>query len=126
MAKGKPYDVGYGKPPKSGQFKKGQSGNPKGRPKPKLTMAQLLLEELEKTVMVTMGGKTRSVALQRLIVHRMVADAVKGNAKARDQLLKLLGPVEAARAAETISTSADDDAEILARYRARLLEEIKK
>lgn len=24
---------GYGKPPKNGQFKKGQSGNPKGRPK---------------------------------------------------------------------------------------------
>ena len=26
-------EVGYGKPPKHGQFKKGQSGNPKGRPK---------------------------------------------------------------------------------------------
>jgi Family of unknown function (DUF5681) len=25
--------VGYRKPPKNGQFKKGQSGNPKGRPK---------------------------------------------------------------------------------------------
>ena len=29
----KDYEVGYGKPPKSGQFKPGQSGNPKGRPK---------------------------------------------------------------------------------------------
>ena len=27
------YEVGYGKPPKHTQFKKGQSGNPKGRPK---------------------------------------------------------------------------------------------
>jgi len=27
------YDVGYGKPPKGGQFQKGQSGNPRGRPK---------------------------------------------------------------------------------------------
>lgn len=27
------YDIGFGKPPKSGQWKKGQSGNPKGRPK---------------------------------------------------------------------------------------------
>ena len=27
------YEVGYGRPPKSGQFKKGQSGNPKGRPR---------------------------------------------------------------------------------------------
>ena len=27
------YEVGYGKPPKSGQFKKGVSGNPRGRKK---------------------------------------------------------------------------------------------
>lgn len=27
------YKVGYKKPPKSGQFKKGQSGNPRGRKK---------------------------------------------------------------------------------------------
>ena len=29
------YDIGFGKPPKSNQWKKGQSGNPKGRPKQK-------------------------------------------------------------------------------------------
>jgi hypothetical protein len=27
------YEVGYGKPPKDTQFKKGSSGNPKGRPR---------------------------------------------------------------------------------------------
>lgn len=27
------YDIGYGKPPKASRWKKGQSGNPKGRPK---------------------------------------------------------------------------------------------
>lgn len=29
----KEADIGYGSPPKSGRFKKGQSGNPKGRPR---------------------------------------------------------------------------------------------
>lgn len=29
---GDDYEIGYKKPPKNGQFKKGQSGNPKGRP----------------------------------------------------------------------------------------------
>jgi len=27
------YKIGYGKPPKSSQFKRGKSGNPKGRPR---------------------------------------------------------------------------------------------
>ena len=31
--KGTTYPVGYGKPPKAGQFRKGMSGNAKGRPK---------------------------------------------------------------------------------------------
>ena len=31
--KDKDYEVGFGKPPKSKQFRKGKSGNPKGRPK---------------------------------------------------------------------------------------------
>ena len=31
------YEVGYGKPPKDGQFKKGVSGNPSGRPKSQQT-----------------------------------------------------------------------------------------
>ena len=29
----KTYDVGFGKPPRHRQFRKGVSGNPKGRPK---------------------------------------------------------------------------------------------
>jgi uncharacterized protein DUF5681 len=34
------YEVGFGKPPKASQWKKGQSGNPGGRPKTRIDLLQ--------------------------------------------------------------------------------------
>ena len=40
---GKPaYEVGYGKPPKHSQFKRGQSGNPQGRKKQDRTIRAIM------------------------------------------------------------------------------------
>ncbi len=38
------YEVGYGKPPAASRFKKGQSGNPKGRPKVTKNVSNMLEE----------------------------------------------------------------------------------
>jgi Family of unknown function (DUF5681) len=48
-----PYKVGYRKPPKSGQFKKGLSGNPGGRPKKLKSWSELVAEELQRTIAQT-------------------------------------------------------------------------
>lgn len=46
------YKVGYGCPPKEHQFKPGQSGNPKGRPKKNNNFAEDVLEEMSEMITV--------------------------------------------------------------------------
>ena len=66
-------EVGYGKPPKNGQFKKGQSGNPKGRSKGVRNFQTEVEAILRSKVTVTRDGRPKSVgtveaALMRLAV----------------------------------------------------------
>src|SRR5258707_14185668 len=50
------YEVGYRKPPGHTRFKKGQSGNPKGRPAGAKNLSTLLSEALNEPVVVTENG----------------------------------------------------------------------
>ncbi len=55
------YEVGCGKPPKEYQFKPGQSGNPRGRPKSKKSGSTDISELLDEPVKVMSGGKVREM-----------------------------------------------------------------
>lgn len=87
--------VGYANPPKRTQFKKGQSGNPRGRPPRKKAVSTMLDEILYKQVEITEGGRRRKVAAVEALLKRQLAEAMKGDARAFDRLFKLhqvMGP----------------------------------
>lgn len=84
------YEVGYGKPPKDTQFKPGQSGNRKGRPKGAKNLQTLVREVLSEKV--TIGGKP--VSKHRALIMRLSTDALNGKASAQKQMLELIAQFE--------------------------------
>ena len=76
------YEIGYGKPPKSGQFKKGISGNPSGRPKKQSDSASELMKELQSKVTLLENGKRKAITRFRGINRQVVNKALSGNLSA--------------------------------------------
>jgi hypothetical protein len=81
--------VGYGRPPKATQFKKGKSGNPKGRPKGSRTVGAVLQEILQQKIAVTENGKTRRVPALEVMLRRLANDAMRNEPTALKLMLSL-------------------------------------
>jgi hypothetical protein len=90
MADDNDDEVGYGKPPKHGQFKPGTSANPRGRPRGALGLKAELKAELDEFVTITVDGKPKRIRKRRLVIKALAAKAAKGNVAAADKLLSLV------------------------------------
>ncbi len=109
------YEVGFGKPPKSTQFKKGQSGNPRGRPKGSLNLATTLKRELNEKVMVAENGRQRTVSKGEAAIKQLVNRAAQGELSFIRMLLPAIQAAEAALAAQAGKATVDlTDPSILA------------
>jgi hypothetical protein len=97
--------VGYGKPPKHTRFKKGQSGNPKGRKPRSRNTSTLLREELESIIEVHEGGRTKRLTKREALIKTLVNDAITGKNQARPLLLKI---IEIENPPEPFEASHDD------------------
>ena len=75
---GDPYEVGYGKPPKKTRFKKGRSGNLKGRPRKKPDLYSELTKVLREKVTLTQDGQPEKVTVQEALWLRLRTEALHG------------------------------------------------
>jgi hypothetical protein len=86
--------VGYRKPPRRTQFKKGQSGNPKGRPRKSKNFATLLRQQLEKPVTVTENGRRKKVTMLQAMVALMTRKGLSGDTRTQKMLIDLIREIE--------------------------------
>ncbi len=106
------YEVGYKRPPTEHQFKPGQSGNPKGRPKLVKDFNTDFQEELEEVITIQEGGKSKLITKQRALIKRLTANALNGNAASIKLVTAILSklPVKVEDIEKDLSL---DDAKIL-------------
>lgn len=111
------YVVGKGKPPKDARFKKGQSGNPKGRPKGRRNFTTELDEILNTPVAVVENGRSRKVSSRMAALMRLRKKALEGDGRAMDRFIELsirhAAEQEAVSSERKLSATEDD---ILQRY----------
>ncbi|MCV2866831.1 DUF5681 domain-containing protein [Albidovulum sediminicola] len=85
-----PEAVGYGKPPKAHQFKPGQSGNPKGRPKGPGSLMKCIMKHAGKKVTVIEGGVEKRMPKMDVVIAAMFGKASKGDVSAARLLATLI------------------------------------
>lgn len=93
------YNIGYGKPPKEGRFAKGESGNPKGRPRKKKdkeekSLAAAFAGALEEEITVPDGTKLVRITRKQMLVRSLVEKSAKGGKRALRKLLTLREAIE--------------------------------
>ena len=117
------YEVGYGKPPKHSQFKQGQSGNRKGRPKNSRNLKTDLKEEMAEKIDVRENGRLKKLSKQRAMLKALSNKALTGDPRTAQLLINMLEQLLPDEPDESEARAlGSDDEEILKLFRKNELE----
>jgi hypothetical protein len=124
------YEVGYAKPPVETRFKKGKSGNPRGRKKgaknklPALheeRLKSIVIEEAYRTINVNDGNRQVTMPMAKAIIRSLTVSAVKGQSRAQKLFMEMLTETERSN-----KQLYDDYAKTMLEYKWSWEEEIER
>lgn len=117
-----PYEVGYTKPPRSGQFQPGKSGNPKGRPKGSKNLASVVLRESRQAVLVKGPRGHRKMTKLEASVMQLGNKAAQGDLRALREFFGLVQRCEESANSDTAPlTFHEMDQQVMRSIRQRML-----
>ena len=73
------YEVGYCKPPLTTRFRKGQSGNPKGRGKGMKNFNAAFMKAMNQKVTVSLNGKPKKISKLDAAAMQLANNAARGD-----------------------------------------------
>lgn len=117
--------VGYRKPPKTTQFKKGESGNPRGRPKGSRNVGAVLRDVIDQKIQITENGKIRHLPALEVMLRRAFNDAMRSGPGAQKFFFSLIdryADLNETAVVPDIDEVLAEDRAILARYLEKVSE----
>jgi hypothetical protein len=84
-----PYEVGYGKPPKANQFRKGRTGNPRGKRGGEENISSAFKRVVSKRVKIKEGEQVRTVTLAEAVILKNCNAALQNNPFAMSNIYRL-------------------------------------
>lgn len=131
------YQVGYAKPPARSQFKKGQSGNPRGRPKGSVSrrkrgkglkyelspevLRDTFLEEAYRMVSLNTAQGEEEISIARAVIRALGVKAAKGHIHAQRLFAQTLFEIEAKNRAQS-----EDYMEGIVEYKTNWTSELQR
>jgi hypothetical protein len=82
-------DVGYGKPPQATRFRKGRSGNPKGRPRGNENLLSVFKRMVTKRIKIREGDELRTITMADAIILQNVRAALQRDQIAMSNIIRL-------------------------------------
>jgi hypothetical protein len=105
--------VGFRRPPEATRFKKGVSGNPRGRPKGSLNVATAFMKALREKVVINERGQRKTITKLKAALKQLANKGASGDLRALTQLIALAQDAEAKQripgAQEPVTSEVDQE-----------------
>ncbi len=105
-------EVGYRKPPVNTRFRKGESGNPNGRPRGTRNFSSIFAKSFREKVVISENGKRKTITKLEAATKQLANKAASGDLVALRQAVAVIAMLEGKTQGPAVPANAGlDDAD---------------